>query len=40
MITIDSTSLLLVPATLSVSFLLWVFWNFWKDERHTRHTRH
>jgi hypothetical protein len=37
MITIDSTSLLLIPATLSVSFLVWVFWNLLKDERHARH---
>jgi len=37
MIVIDSNFLLLVPATFSVSFLLWVFWNLLKDERRQRH---
>ncbi len=36
MIVIDSTYLLLVPATFSISFLLWVFWNLLKDEWHAR----
>jgi hypothetical protein len=37
MIVIDSNFLLLVPATFSLSFLLWVFWNLLKDERRQRH---
>lgn len=33
MVTFNPNVLWLVPAILSVAFMLWVLWGFWQDER-------
>jgi threonine/homoserine/homoserine lactone efflux protein len=33
MLEINAGTLLLIPVSLAVAFLLWVLWNMWRDER-------
>jgi hypothetical protein len=33
MIEINAGTLLLIPVSLAVAFLLWVLWNLWRDEK-------